>query len=217
MSAYLIFANGEPNDGVMVQRALAARQRVHVVAVDGGARVARYFGCRIQTLIGDLDSLPAHEVQRLSDEGVQVLRFPPEKDETDLELALNWAAGQGAQWLRIIGGIGGRFDQMLANVYLLALPALIGRDVELVAGRQALRLLRPGEWPIHGQADDTISLIPLGGPAQGVRTQGLKYPLRDETLSFGPARGVSNVLLGAQGLLSLREGLLLLVHTVGRA
>ena len=122
------------------------------------------------------------------------MRHPAEKDETDLELALLWAVEQGANWLRMIGATGGRIDQTMSNIYLLALPILDGCDVKLVAGKQALWLARPGETRIGGAVGDTISLIPLNGTVRGVRTENLYYPLKDEDLYFGPARGVSNVM-----------------------
>lgn len=217
MTQFLIFANGEPNDGPMVQRALAAGKAAHVIAADGGARVAAYFGRRPDTLIGDMDSLPSADVERFEREGVHVLRYPAEKNETDLELCLLFAAQQGARWVRIIGGIGGRFDQVLANVLLMALPVLGACDVEVVAGKQAIRLLPAGAHTLTGDVGDTVSLIPITGDVHGIRTEGLRYPLRDETLRFGLARGVSNELNAPHATISVREGLLLLVHTVGKA
>src|SRR5690606_27709107 len=107
--------------------------------------------------------------------------------------ALIHAVEQGFTWIRIIGALGNRFDQTLANVYLLALPILASCDVGIVSGEQVLRLLRVGDNHLDGQIGDTLSLIPLGGVVEAVRTHGLQYPLHDETLHFGPARGVSNV------------------------
>jgi thiamine pyrophosphokinase len=215
----LIFANGDINDGPMVRRALAATASAqpYVVAADGGARVALHFGYRPDIVIGDLDSLSPTEVDALQAQGVQIERYPPAKDETDLELALLHCAALDCGWLRVIGSLGDRFDQTLANVYLLALPSLAGRNAALVAGRQELYLLRPGDHRILGTAGDTVSLLPLGGAVSGIVTGSLQYPLRDETLYFGPARGVSNVMLGAEASLAFDEGTLLIVHTAGRA
>ena len=112
---------------------------------------------------------------------------------------------------------GGRLDQILSNIYLLALPILEGRDVKLVAGKQAAWLARPGKTKINGAVGDTISLIPLKGTVRGVRTENLYYPLKDEDLYFGPARGVSNVMTAHRAAVSVREGVLLVVHTIGRA
>jgi thiamine pyrophosphokinase len=206
----LIFANGDLNDGPAVRAALEAAPGALVVAADGGARHARALELPVHALVGDLDSLgwvPA---------GAEVQRTSPEKDETDLELALLLAVERGANWIRVLGAVGDRLDQTLGNVMLLALPALRGRDVRLVSGRQTAWLVQ-GHTVIEGQAGDTLSLLPLGGDAEGVRTEGLSYPLRGETLRFGPARGMSNVLAGARAEVWVGRGRLLAVFTPGRA
>ncbi|QPC82194.1 thiamine diphosphokinase [Phototrophicus methaneseepsis] len=217
MQKMLIFANGAPNDGPMVRLALAASSDAAVVAADGGARVAWYYGRQVDTVIGDMDSLTEAELTKLEASGTVIKRYPQEKDETDLELTLSYAATAGATWIRIIGGLGDRFDQTLANVYLMALPQLIDLDVALVAGKQQLALIRAGEHQIEGQPGDTISLLPLGGDVQGITTTGMAYPLKNETLYFGPARGVSNVLSNEVGQVALTDGVLLVIHTIGRA
>jgi thiamine pyrophosphokinase len=210
----LIFANGEIVDGVMVDQALAYASEALIVAADGGARVAQHYGITPQTVIGDLDSLSPEELDALS---AHVIQHPAEKNETDLELALMWAVEQGADWLRVIGATGGRIDQMMSNIYLLALPILAGRDVKLVAGKQAMWLARPGAARIAGARGDTVSLIPLNGTVRGLRTENLYYPLNDEALDFGPARGVSNVMTAAESVVTVGDGVLLVVHTMGRA
>ncbi len=213
----LIFANGAVDDGEMVERALADASDALVVAADGGVRVASHYGLSVDAVIGDMDSLTPDEVDALEAQDATVLRHPVEKDETDLELALTWAVGQGADWLRVIGATGGRLDQALSNIYLLALPILEGRDVKLVAGNQATWLMRPGRIEIAGAEGDTVSLIPLNGTVRGVRTENLYYPLKDEDLYFGPARGVSNVMTTARAAVTVRTGFLLVVHTLGHA
>jgi thiamine pyrophosphokinase len=213
----LIFANGEIDDGEMVDRALAQAGDALIVAADGGVRVAEHYNLRVNTVIGDMDSLTDEQHQRLTEQQATILKHPAEKDETDLELALIWAVKQGANWLRLVGATGGRFDQILSNIYLLALPMLEGCDVQLVAGKQAAWLAKPGRTEINGAVGDTISLIPLTGTVRGVRTESLYYPLKDEDLYFGPARGVSNVMIAPEAAVSVREGVLLVVHTIGRA
>jgi thiamine pyrophosphokinase len=75
-------------------------------------------------------------------------------------------------------------------------------------------LLRgPGSSSIEGHAGDLLSLIPLTSETTGVRTNGLYYPLRGETLHFGKPRGVSNVLTREQAEVSLEQGLLIIIHT----
>lgn len=213
----LVFANGDMNDGPRVRQALADAPDALVVAADGGARIAEAFGLHIDLIVGDMDSVTDETLARLTADGTEVERHPAHKDETDLELALTRAVERGARWLRIIGGLGGRLDQSLSNVYLLGLPVLSGCDVALVAERYEARLLLPGTTTIRGAVGDTVSLLPLSGEASGIRTEHLDYPLRDESLLFGPARGISNVTNDTVARVTFSTGLLLLVHTMGRA
>ena len=214
----LVFANGDLNPGPLVDRALAAADETSLwVAADGGALHAEELGAPLQTVIGDMDSLSEADLARLEARGATLRRYPPAKNETDLELALLYVVERGAERVVVIGALGGRLDQTLANVLLLTRPELAGRDIRLVAGQQVAWLLTPGVHPIAGTPGDTLSLVPLGGDALGVATDGLEYPLRRETLAFGPARGVSNVFAASQASVRLESGLLLAIHTLGKA
>lgn len=218
MRRALIFANGDVQDGAMVRRAIEDNKNSIVVAADGGSRIAHHFNLPIHTIIGDMDSVSSDMLNALVVEGTQVRRFPPEKDFTDLELALTYVVEElNIRSISIVGGLGGRIDQTLANIYLLSLPILSTCDVYMVAGKQSLRLLTSGQYVISGASGDTISLIPIGGSVKGIYTENLYYPLRNETLYFGPARGISNVMEDEKASISIREGMLLLIHTIGQA
>ncbi len=205
----VIFANGAPNLPPHWADLVAGADLI--VAADGGGRHCLRLGVRPHALIGDLDSLTADEVRRLAAQGAQVLRYPVRKDETDLELALLWAAERGATRMDILAGLGGRWDQSLANLILAAHPRLQGRTLTFYDGPQRLFLIR-GCTPIHGRPGDLVSLIPLTGPAHGVTTEGLEYPLREGTLPFGVSLGVSNRLTAPQARVCVRRGLVLGVH-----
>jgi thiamine pyrophosphokinase len=213
----IIFANGEINDGLIVRRALEHASSARLIAADGGAHVAEHFGITPHVIIGDMDSVNEQQLDQLIRAGIEVYRHPPAKNETDLELALLYAVERGVRWIRVIGAIGGRLDQTLSNVYLLALPALRSLDVRLVSGNEEALLMGPGTLTIVGAAGDTVSLLPVSGVARGIRTESLLYPLKNEELLFGPARGVSNEMLGDSAQVHLREGVLLVLHTIGHA
>ncbi len=182
-----------------------------VIAADGGANALADTGIRPSLVIGDLDSLSAARLAQLAADGVELRRFPREKDETDLELALLHAAAMGATRIDILGALGGRWDHTFANVAMLAMPELKGRQVRLIDERQRLFLVRD-QATLDGQRGDTLSLLPLTPTARGVTTRGLFYALDDATLYFERARGVSNILIDPPGFISLREGLLLVVQ-----
>ncbi|MCC6801178.1 MAG: thiamine diphosphokinase [Anaerolineae bacterium] len=213
----LVFANGDLNDGPAVRAALSAAEDALIIAADGGARLALACGLAPALVIGDLDSLSEGEIADLRERGAAIERVPTEKDETDLELALLEAARRGADQITLIGAAGGRLDHMLANIYLLAMPELRARAARVVAGRQTLWLIGPGAHTLEGALGDTVSLLPLTPEAAGIVTEGLAYPLRGESLRIGAARGVSNVMQTALAHVTLGAGLLLVVHTQGRA
>jgi thiamine pyrophosphokinase len=209
----VIFANGVIEDPA-AEAARWVRPGDCVVAADGGTTSALAAGLTPAHVVGDLDSLSPEQRVMLEAAGTSLHTHPPAKDETDLELALMWAATQpDVTQIIVLGALGGRPDQALANLLLLALPALAGCEVIIADDAWTIRCLRGGETTtLHGQPGDTLSLLPLGGDAVGVTTHGLAYPLRDETLFFGPARGVSNEFDGEIAKVSLRAGLLWCLH-----
>ena len=209
----IIFANGIIEDPA-AEAARWVRPGDCVVAADGGTKHALAAGLTPDHVIGDLDSLSPEQCAQLEAAGTTLHAHPPAKDETDLELALTWAASQpDVTEIVVLGALGGRPDQALANLLLLALPALAGHDVIIADGAWTVRCLRGGETAtFHGRPGDTLSLIPLGGDAAGVTTEGLAYPLRDETLHFGLTRGVSNEFADETATVSLRSGLLWCLH-----
>lgn len=206
----LIFVNGQLPD--LSAAAALCQPEDLLIAADGGAHLVLALGKTPHVIIGDLDSLLPEEAFPLQQAGAVLLRHPPEKDETDLELALHYALQQGCTVLRIIGGLGGRIDQTLANIFLLASPALSATDIRLDDGREEVFLIRSAAI-LQGKPGDTVSLLPLGNPVKGVTTGGLRYPLKDETLWPDRSRGVSNEMIKEEAFVRLGEGILICVHT----
>jgi thiamine pyrophosphokinase len=189
-----------------------------VIAADGGATRARVVGLRPDLAVGDADSLGPAGLAEVRAAGIPVELAAAAKDESDLELAVLAALARGATRITVLGALGGpRFDHALANVWLLAHPALVGRNAVLLDSTTRIRLLHAGAGPVMadlaGRAGDLVSLFPFGAGAEGVRTEGLAYPLADEPLAVGPARGLSNVRVGPHALVSLCDGSLLVVET----
>lgn len=206
----LIFANGTIVNDLAVGQ--MAREGGLLVAADGGARHLARLGLLPDLLVGDLDSLSAGEVEALDQAGVEILRYPVDKDETDLELAIQCALERGCSDLVIVAALGGRVDQTLGNIFLLGLPALQAVRARLDDGQDELFLIR-GQGQVDGEPGDVVSLLPLGGPARGICTDGLRYPLNAETLFPERTRGISNVLLNQHARIELDEGVLICIHT----
>ncbi len=186
-----------------------------IIAADGGARLCQTLGARPHDLIGDLDSLTADEVARCAARGVRIHRYPADKDQTDLELALELAVAEThPDRITVLGALGGRWDQTAANLLLLAHPRWRHWPIVLVDGNQAVFALS-GHGEVTGTVGDTVSLIAVGGDAHGVTTRGLAYALRDGTIPFGAALGVSNRLTAPRAEITVRQGVLLVVHISG--
>lgn len=187
---------------------------VYRVAADGGTLHWLALGRVPHLIVGDLDSLSPELVERLAAQGVRIERHPREKDQTDIELAIERAIEEGADEVLLIGALGGRLDQTLANVLLLAQrswPATI----RLIEGDQIAEVLRgPGAVTFTGAVGDLVSLLPLSPTVQGVTYRGLRYPLEDAELSFGTTRAISNELIETNASISIRQGIALVVRTL---
>ena len=186
-----------------------------VIGADGGAaRAEACLGATVDLVVGDADSLSAAAVAAYRSRGIAVRLAPQAKDESDLELALLAALERAPARIVVTGALGGaRIDHELAAIALLAHPALAGTETTIVDARARIRLLRgPAGLRLPGPVGGLVSLLPAGPGVEGVTTAGLEYPLRDEPLEPGPARGLSNVRVATDAAVSLRRGLLLVVE-----
>ena len=213
----IIVADGETRPGVALSRALQ-REAALVVAADGGALKAEWLGLSPQLIVGDGDSLPQTRADALRRAGADVLVHPVAKEESDTELAVREAVARGATSITVLGAFGGaRLEHTVANLLLLTLPALAHVDAELVDGASTVRVIGvagPAALEISGAATDFVSLLPLSECVEGVTTHGLRYPLSGATLAQGPARGLSNELVGSTASVTTRSGRLAVIHTV---
>jgi thiamine pyrophosphokinase len=211
MMHVVIFAGGTLQPGKAFYDAMTSADMI--IAADSGAATALKYGYTPGIVVGDFDSLDTALMQELSEKGSQVRRVAVEKDETDTELAVQVAIEQGATSITLLGALGGaRFDHTMANVLLLAGFERV--PITIVDGPATCWLVRgPGSSAIDGNVGDLVSLLPLTSDASGVRTKGLYYPLRGETLYFGKPRGVSNVLIEEHAEVFVEGGMLLVIHT----
>jgi thiamine pyrophosphokinase len=212
----VVVANGDLTEGEWLRPYL--QQATAIVAVDGGLSHLQRLGITPDYLIGDLDSLTAAQKTAVTEANIQQISYSPQKDETDLELALLFACEQFPDAEIIVaGGFGGRLDQTLANLLLLAHPDLQNHPIRLLTRYQRAWLLTPAASPAHieGKIGDLVSLLPLGGDVTISKTDGLEWSLHEEKLTFGPARGVSNRLTAVSATVAISSGHLLIVHTDG--
>ena len=182
-----------------------------LIAVDGGLSHMTRFGLCPDLIIGDLDSANMDDVSFFESQGVEIRKFPRDKNETDLELAIETVLEMNLSTIWVIAALGNRLDQTLASIFLLTRSDLTNVDIRLIDGEQEVFIIRQSAL-IIGEPGQRISLLPLGGPVFGIHTEGLKYPLMNETLFPDQTRGISNLMTGSTAFVDIQHGSLICIH-----
>jgi thiamine pyrophosphokinase len=205
----IIFANGELPD---VNKARAVlRKDDHIICADGGTRHASSLDLKPDLVIGDMDSVEKLDLQMLQADGVPIELFPRDKNETDLELAIQYALEHDPKEIVIVAAVGGRMDQTIANIALLSDLQLSTINIKLDDGVEEIFFCR-NQAEIHGRSGDIVSLIPWGAAVTGVLTKNLKWTLDNETLYPEKTRGISNEMTTDTATIKIVSGLLLIIH-----
>lgn len=209
LNRVILFANGK----------LPAPEKVHeqinpddkLIAVDGGLKHLEGLGLVPSIIVGDLDSVDKVQLEKYRSQGVDIRTYPIEKDETDLEIALGIAQTFSPRTIWLVAALGGRLDQTLANIYLLTKSDLASFNIRLFDGKTEVFLIRRSAT-IQGAPGELVSLLSLNGPVTGINTEGLKYPLFNETLYPEHTRGISNQMSASRAEISITHGDLLCIH-----
>ena len=209
MQRIIIFANGELPDLNKAGQFLDPGDTI--ICADGGTRHVLALGLQPNLILGDMDSADPETIQKFKDDGIDIELYPRDKNETDLELAINRAIEMDPKQILIIAALGGRLDQTLANISLLTNLRLSTFDIRLEDGVEEILLCRD-RVEVHGRSGDLVSLIPWQGAASGIETSGLRWPLHKEMLYPYKTRGISNEMTGESVAISIESGLLLIVH-----
>lgn len=175
----------------------------YVIAADGGYTHLRRIGVAPDLLMGDFDS-----IGQVPD-GVKVERFPPEKDDTDMMIAIKAALSKGYGQIVLLGSMGGRFDHTFANIQALLHIARHGARGYMAGGSAAMTVIEGSGMTFDASHRGYVSVFALGGTAEGVYLRGLKYPLEGATLTPDVPLGVSNEFLGVEASVAVERGALL--------
>ena len=177
-----------------------------VIAADEGIDNARQLGMPVDLLVGDLDS--ASDGSEAFAGSVQ--RHPVDKDQTDLELALAAALAAGMKSVTVVGTMAGRGDHALGNLLLLTADRWQALRIDARIDSARAWVVRD-RLVVDGAPDELLSLMAIGGPATGVSTSGLAWPLDSALLESGPGLGLSNRMTGPTAKLSVQQGVLLVI------
>ncbi|MEH7117820.1 thiamine diphosphokinase [Neobacillus vireti] len=165
---------------------------------------------------GDFDSVNEEELSVIEDRVTGIKKYRPEKDETDMELALNWALEQKPNRVHLFGATGGRLDHLLANVQLLLNPikAKNPADVYLIDQKNIIFLKEAGLYTIEKMPSKKyVSFVPLTLDVTDLTLEGFKFPLKNRHISLGSTLCISNELIGDYGTFSFSKGILIVVRS----
>jgi len=207
----VIFANGVLNNIQDVHDIILPDDLI--IAADGGTTHCRTLNIIPSIIVGDLDSIKPDYLSSLQKTDTKIISYPANKDQTDLELAVQKAVELGCDEIFVLGALGARWDMTIANLLLPAASEFSKVTIRLIDGHQEIILLRGrGELTFKGKKGDMLSIVPLGEDAQGVTLRGLEYLLKDDVLRFGATRGISNIFIENIASVYLEKGLLLCIH-----
>ena len=206
-----VVSSGELGDPAFLREQAAMAAPAAVICADGGARHVEAAGILPDLIVGDMDSLDAQREAYYEAKGCRIIRHPRRKDETDTELALHEAFRMEPAEVWIWGALGYRIDHTLANISLLVQGKRKGIEVKLIDAWCDLFLI-DRRMVLEGEAGQTVSLFPYGGPAVGVTLTGFEFPLRSAVMEIGRPHGVSNRMTAGKGIIELDSGWLLAVR-----
>ncbi len=186
------------------------------VGADRGVYTLLANGIKPDYAFGDFDSVSAEELMEIEKNGIMFKKFKPEKDETDLELALDWALKKKPEVIRIFGGTGGRLDHMFAGLSLQLRPILEKNyiPIELIDRNNIVYLVTPGIHQIKFMPEKKyVSFFPVLTSVSGLTLTNLKYPLTDHHVPLSSTLCISNELISDYGTFSFSEGILMVVRS----
>ncbi|MCX8001667.1 MAG: thiamine diphosphokinase [Anoxybacillus mongoliensis] len=181
------------------------------IGVDRGVLALLDAGIMPKRAFGDFDSIDERELQQLKNRLPHIDIWPSEKDQTDTDIALDWALAQQATKIRVFGGTGGRLDHLFGNVQLL----FKGKDgqIELIDRQNVVTLYRSGKHVVEKKDEYRyISFIPMT-PIRALTLRGFKYPLDAQDIPLGSTLCVSNELIHHFGTFSFTEGILMMIRS----
>jgi thiamine pyrophosphokinase len=206
-----IVSDGTINDPEFLRDKVVEAENPVIICADGAARYLRVLDIVPAFIIGDMDSIDADTLEYFYQKGSTVLRHPGEKDETDTQLALEYAIKLQPHDIFIFGALGGRIDHTLANISLLTMADRAGIQARIIDETCELFIISRIAT-IEGKKGQTVSLLPLSSEVTGITLEGFEYPLSDGTMKLGRPYGISNRLMSEKGMISIQSGYLLVIR-----
>jgi thiamine pyrophosphokinase len=211
MPRVFIIANGQADFPFSLSSLISENDVL--ICADGGSNHATELQVEPNIVIGDMDSIAPATLARYEQNGVDIRKFPKDKNASDLELCLEVAVGFNPTEITCLCVLGNREDHSLTNTLLLARYASRNNKVTILGSNfQAQFITKQHSREFTGTPGDIISLMPMTATVSGVTITGVKWPLTNANLSWGSSHTVSNEFAESHVSISITDGLVLAMH-----
>lgn len=210
--AYIIVAGGEIRDYDFFFSYIN-NEKNKIICADGGLQHMKKWGVKPHIIMGDFDSCPSYIMDQYKD--CEIKAFPPEKDQTDFEIAIVEAIQRGAEEIMVFGATGGRLDHTLGNIHCLMKALEVKVPACIIDEYNRVQLVN-SKTMFKNKEGHYISLIPLTSKVEGITLTGFKYPLLNATIEYGTSLGISNEFIDGEGRIELEKGVLIVVQAKDR-
>ena len=177
----------------------------YVIAADGGLAYLQEAVIGADLVIGDFDSLGKKPSLP------NVISLSGEKDDTDMLAAVRAGLAKGYETFYIYCGTGGRFEHTIANIQTLGFLAANGKRGFLVESNSIVTVISGACISFDGASKGYISVFSYSETSTGVFIEGLKYELKNATLTNTFPIGTSNEFMGKSSTISVTDGVLMIV------
>jgi len=183
----------------------------YLICADGGYTHAFQAGLKPDLVIGDFDS-SSFDVAS----GIEVLKLPVEKDDTDTLYCIKYAIENGANEIYVIGGLGGRADHSMANLESIKYANRKGVSCTLIDQHNRIFMESANDCKLTSveipkREGWHLSIFPFCGVCKGVSLKGTKYPLKNYDLEDTFPIGVSNEIEEDTAVISFKKGDMLII------
>lgn len=180
-----------------------------IVAIDGGMNYLDKINILPEVLIGDQDSIDREILEKIRAGKIQEIKFPSEKDSTDMEIGIDYLYELACDEIIIFGGTGTRLDHSLANIFLLNKLRDLGIFGKIIDRNNTIVLI-DSYYRILKEKNKFVSVIPIETTGAVVSLKGFKYPLDRYFMKFNSTIGISNEILDDFGEVTIDRGRVLL-------
>lgn len=188
------------------------RKAGFVIGVDRGALWLITHKIMPDVAIGDFDSVTTAEKKRIHDKSGVYIEYQPEKDATDLELAIDHVIPLRPKEVVLFGVLGRRFDHTMAAIHMLLRLESHNIYGLIVDNFSKINIVRRQQTVLKSSAYPYISVLPVTSTAT-VTLKGFAYNLVRTPLRAGSSLGISNRIFGKSAVITVHQGQALVIRS----